>query len=288
MTQNTQISASLIKELRERTGVAMNKCKEALEQAKGNIDQAIDILRKAGMASAVKKEGRETKEGTLLAKEGTDCVALVEINAETDFVVKNEKFQEFCKNVIDELTATKPTSLEAFMQKPFSKDTSITMEGLRSLIIQVIGENIQVKRLAIMPKASNRSFGIYSHMGGKILTVVELEGAGEEALAKDIAMHVAAGVPVVAEYVKPEDVPQAVIDKEREIARSQMAGKPANIIEKILDGKVNAYFDTVCLLRQKFIKDDSLTIAELIKKRSDETKKPISLVRFSRWTIGQA
>ncbi|MDB6081488.1 MAG: tsf [Chlamydiia bacterium] len=284
----SQITPALIKELRERTGVGMAKCKEALEEAKGSLDGAIDLLRKAGMASAVKKEGRETKEGTIIAKEGSDVVAVAEINAETDFVVKNEKFQEFCRNISDELIASKPASLDAFLKQNYSKDPSITIEGLRSLIIQVIGENIQIKRIAVMPKAKNRSFGIYSHMGGKILTVVELEGENEEALAKDIAMHVAAGVPVVAEYVKPEEVPAAIIEKEREIARGQMAGKPANIIEKILDGKINAFFDTVCLIRQKFIKDDSMSIGELIKKRSEATGKPISLVNFIRWTIGQA
>jgi elongation factor Ts len=284
----TQISAGLIKELRERTGVGMAKCKEALEETKCNLDAAIDLLRKQGMASAVKKQGRETKEGSIVAKEAADCLAICEVNAETDFVVKNDKFQEFCRNVVEEIAMTKPQTLEAFMQQPYSKDKALTIEGLRSLIIQLIGENIQVKRLLVLPKAKGRSFGIYSHMGGKILTVVELEGEGEEALARDIAMHVAAGVPVVAEYVKPEEVPQDIIQKERDIAREQLAGKPANIIEKILDGKINAYFDQVCLLRQKFIKDDSLAIADLIKKRADEAKKPIALTRFIRWTIGQA
>jgi elongation factor Ts len=283
----TQITAGLIKELRDRTGVGMTKCKEALEEAKGNLDAAIDILRKAGMASAVKKQGRETKEGTIIAKESHDAVAICEVNAETDFVVKNEKFQEFCQNLAHEIATTKPASLEAFMNATYSKDKSLTIEALRSLIIQMIGENIQVRRLKILPKAQDRSFGIYSHMGGKILSVVELQGAGEEALAKDIAMHVAAGIPVVAECVSPEQVSQDVIAKEREIAQSQLQGKPANIIDKILDGKINAYFDQVCLIRQKFIKDDSLTIQDLVKKRSQETGKNIQVLGFTRWVVGQ-
>lgn len=284
--QGTQISAALIKELRERTGVGMTKCKEALEEAKGNLDQAIDILRKAGMASAVKKQGRETKEGTIVAKETADLVAIVEVNAETDFVVKNEKFQEFCKNIAEEIAQTKPASLEAFMAQQYSKDKSLTIEALRSLIIQVIGENIQIRRILVLPKTANKSFGIYSHMGGKILTVVELAGSGEEALARDIGMHVAAGIPVVADYVNPEQVPQDIIAKEREIAKSQLEGKPANIMEKILDGKINAFFDQICLIRQKFIKDDSLSIAEVIKKRAQETGKNIEVVRFVRWVVG--
>jgi elongation factor Ts len=287
MTQTTPVTAALIKDLRERTGVGMAKCKEALEEAKGNIEQAIDILRKAGMASAVKKQGRETKEGTIVAKESQDAVAIAEINAETDFVVKNEKFQEFCKNIIEEIAATKPASIEAFMEQKYSKDKSITMEGLRSLIIQVIGENIQVRRLAVFPKASNCSFGIYSHMGGKILALVELDAPGESELARDIAMHVAAGVPAVADYIDHTTVPHDIVERERDVARGQMQGKPANIMEKIVEGKVNAFFDLVFLARQKFIKDEALSIAQLLEQRSKATGKNISIVRFLRWTIGQ-
>lgn len=285
MTSETQITAALIKELRDRTGVGMAKCKEALEEAKGSMDLAIEILRKAGMASAVKKQGRETKEGAIVFKEGADAVALVEINAETDFVAKNERFQEFCKNIIDEILLTKPASLESFMEQKYSKDSSITIEGLRSLIIQLIGENIQIRRLKVLPKAQNRSIGIYSHMGGKIVTTVELEGADEQALAKDIAMHAAAASP---EYLNPQAVPQDIIEKERDIARSQLQGKPANIIEKILDGKVAAYFEIACLSNQKFVKENSLTISELIKKQAEATGKNIALLGFTRWMVGQA
>ena len=281
----TQISASLIKELRERTGVGMAKCKEALEEAKGNLDTAIEILRKAGMASAVKKQGRETKEGTVVAKDSGDTIALVEINAETDFVVKNDKFQDFCQKIAEEVALTKPASLEAFLEQKYSKDQSINIEAMRSLIIQVIGENIMIKRVLALPKQKGHSYGIYSHLGGKILTLVELNQADEVEVARDIAMHAAAGIPQVADYAFPEEVPQELIQKEREIAREQLAGKPANIMDKILDGKINAFYDQVCLTRQKFIKDDSMSINELLKKRSDATGKDIKLVRFFRWSI---
>jgi len=281
----TQISASLIKELRERTGVGMAKCKEALEEAKGDLDTAIEILRKAGMASAVKKQGRETKEGTVVAKDSGDTIALVEINAETDFVVKNDKFQDFCQKIAEEVAATKPASLEAFLEQKYSKDQSINIEAMRSLIIQVIGENIMIKRVLALPKQKGHSYGIYSHLGGKILTLVELNQADEVELARDIAMHAAAGIPQVADYAFPEEVPQELIQKEREIAREQLVGKPANIMDKILDGKINAFYDQICLTRQKFIKDDSMSINELMKKRSDATGKDIKLVRFFRWSI---
>jgi elongation factor Ts len=279
------ITSEKIKDLRERTGVGMSKCKEALEEAKGDMEQAISILRKAGMASGVKKEGRKTQEGMICHKEDAHHIAIAEINAETDFVVKNERFQEFCKKVVDEVLLTKPASVEAFMQQKYSKDHNLTMDQLRSLLIQLIGENIVISKVKTFARNPNHSYGIYSHMGGKILTIVELDGAGQDALARDIAMHTAACAP---EYVKPEEIPQEVIQKEREIAKSQvqgMQGKPAHVLEKIAENKVNDFFDQVCLLRQKYVKDGSVTVAQLIDKHAQGKK--LSLVRFFRFMVGQ-
>jgi elongation factor Ts len=282
----TAVTASMIKELRERTGVGMGKCKEALEEANGNLELAIENLRKQGMASAVKKEGRETKEGMIATAESGELVAAVEINAETDFVIKNDRFQEFLNNIADEVVKTNPSSLEAFLQQPYSKDPSLTVDQYRATIVQAIGENIQIRRITILKKANDKSYGIYSHMGGKILTIVELTGSdGEEELARGIAMHVAAAGP---EYLSPEKVPQEVIAKEREIAQEQIpAGKPANIVEKIVEGKVNGYYDANCLSRQKYIRDDSITVSELVQKRAKETGKPLTLTNFIRWVVGQ-
>ena len=279
------ITAELIKELRERTGVGMGKCKEALEEAKGDMEAAISLLRKAGMASAVKKQGRETKEGQVVFKETDAVLAIVEINAETDFVVKNDRFQEFCKNIVDEIAETQPATLEAFLQQKYSKDPAVTIDQYRSLIIQTIGENIQISRLIVWKKPKDHSVGIYSHMGGKILTCVELSAPGEVELAKDIAMHVAAASP---EYLSPKDVPQEIIEKEREIGRSQVQGKPANIVDKIIEGKVNAYFDMACLVKQKYIRDTSKNIETYVKERGSEKGKEIHIVRFLRWMVGQA
>ncbi|MCE5293683.1 MAG: translation elongation factor Ts [Chlamydiales bacterium] len=283
MTQT--VTASQVKELRDRTGVGMSKCKEALEEAKGNMDEAIAILRKAGMASAVKKQGRETNEGLICSKETDQVVAFCEINAETDFVVKNDRFQEFCKNIVEEIANTKPASLEAFMAQSYSKDPSVTIDQYRSLIIQTIGENIQISRLAVWQKAKDHSIGIYSHMGGKILTATEVSAPGEVELAREIAMHAAAAAP---EYLNPKDVPQDVIVKEREIAKGQVQGKPAEIMDKIVDGKINAYYDQVCLTRQKFIKDTSVTVDQHVQNKAKAAGKTIALTRFLRWTVGQA
>lgn len=279
-----EITAAMIKELRERSGVGMGKCKEALEQAGGNMELAIENLRKAGLATAVKKEGRATNEGMILTAENGQTIAVVEGNAETDFVVRNERFQQFLSNVAQEIAKTSPTSLEAFLEQKYSKEPSLTMDQYRSTIIQTIGENIQIRRLLLLKKAADKSIGIYSHMGGKILTVVEISGSsGEEALAKEIAMHTAAAAP---DYLSPEKVPADVIQKEKEIVKSQIQGKPANVIDKIVEGKLNAFYETACLIKQKFIKDDTMTIADLINQRSKALGKPLALTNFHRWTVG--
>lgn len=281
----TQITAGMIKELRERTGVGMGKCKEALEVANGNMDLAIENLRKAGMATAVKKEGRTTNEGMVVSAENAKTVAVVEINAETDFVARNERFQQFLKDIAQEIAETHPASLEAFRTQKYSKDKGLSIEEYRATLVQAIGENIQIRRLQTFVKAPNKSIGVYSHLGGKLLTLVELTGsAGEEGLAKDIAMHIAAAAP---EYIAEKDVPESILAQEREIAKSQIKGKPENIISKIVDGKINSFYDAVCLVKQKYIKDDSLTIADLVNKRAKAIGKPLTLTAFLRWNVGQ-
>lgn len=283
---SAQITPVLIKKLRDRTGVGMTKCKEALEEANGDIELAISNLRKAGMASAVKKEGRETNEGMIASAEGDACFSVVEVNAETDFVVKNERFQQFLIDIAHEVAKHKPESIETLLNTKFSKDPSLTIDAYRASIIQAIGENIQISRLKTFAKGSKRSVGIYSHLGGKIVTAVEIEGSSDvEDLAKDIAMHIAAAAP---EYIAPENVPGSVLEHEKEIARSQMKGKPENIIEKILEGKMAAYYDAVCLLRQKYIRDDAKSIEDLLTERSKKIGQPLKIVNFIRWSVGQA
>lgn len=279
-----KVTAEMVKELRERTGVSMGKCKEALDQAAGDMNKAIDILRKSGMASAVKKEGRETNEGLIGSADGNKAVALVEVNAETDFVTQNEKFKQFLKEIAQEAADHSPATLEALMARPYSKDTSVNLDQYRALVVQSLGENIQVKRLMVMHKSPDLSIGLYSHMGGKIVVAVVLSGgAGQEALARDIAMHVAAESP---EYLRPEDVPADVKAKEEEIARSQVQGKPANIVEKIVEGKIKAFCDQMCLTCQKYVKDNTITIAALLEKEGKRLNKHIGLKAYHRWKVG--
>jgi elongation factor Ts len=280
-----QVTPQLVKELRDRTGIGMAKCKEALEAAGGSIELAIENLRKAGMATAVKKEGRETKEGIIKTAESKDKIALIEVNAETDFVVKNENFQKFAESLAEEVCKTEPANVSDFLQQKYSKDPKHTLDEYRASIIQSLGENIQIKRLELFTKKPNSSLAIYIHGGGKLVTLVEINGSsGEEELAKDIAMHVAAEAP---EYLTSEEIPARVIEHEKEIARAQIKNKPDNIVEKILEGKLRAYFDQVCLINQHFVKDPDITIAELVERRSKEIGKSLKLSYFLRWRVGE-
>ena len=279
------ITPALIKELRERTGVGMAKCQEALKEANGDIELAIANLRKSGMASAVKKEGRETKEGMIGTFENDHRIAFVEVNAETDFVVKNDRFKKFLEDIVEEVANTNPPSLDAFLQQSYSKEPGLTIDQYRATIVQAIGENIQIKRILTLQKNPEHSIGAYSHLGGKIVTAVEVTGSDKaEALAKDIAMHVAAAAP---EFLSPEKVPEAIIDSEKEVAKGQMQGKPAFVMDKIIDGKINGYFDANCLTRQKYIRDDSITITDLVNQKAKEIGKPLVLTNFIRWSVGQ-
>ena len=278
------ITAQMVKDLREKTGVGMSKCKEALEQSRGNVEEAISFLRKAGLTSAAKKEGRTTKEGAVVAHIGPTDIAIIEVDAETDFVVKNDKFIAFTKEIAEEAAKTRPASLEAFLQQPYSKDPTITIDQYRSLLIQTIGENIVISRVTILPKKTGESIGVYSHLGGKLLTAVILKGEGEEQLARDIGMHVAAAAP---EYTSPEGIPSETLEKEKEIAREQVKGKPENIVEKILAGKLNAFFDQFCLTRQKYIRDDSVSVEEFVKNAGASRGKDLSIVGFVRWVAGK-
>lgn len=279
------ITPTMIKELRDRTGIGMGKCKEALEEANGDMELAISNLRKSGMATAVKKEGRATNEGLIGATETPSHIAIVEVNAETDFVTKNDRFKQFLDTVLHEVAETKPSSLEAFLQQKYSKDKALTIDQYRATIVQTIGENIQIRRLVVIPKTSNKSFGLYSHLGGKIVTMVEISGSGKEGpLAKDVAMHVAAASP---EYLSPETVPSNIVEHEKEIAKEQIKGKPANIIDKIVEGKIKAFYDASCLVCQKYIRDDSLSITDLVNKRAKEDGASLKVSNFLRWNVGQ-
>lgn len=280
-----EITAAMIKELRERTGVGMSKCKDALVRAGGSIEKAIEILRKEGMASAVKKEGREAKEGFIGFYETDDALSLVEVNSETDFVAQNEKFKIFISDIASQAAETKPSSLQDFVAQKYVADESMTIEEYRNILVQKFGENIQIRRVEIINKEDNCSYGVYSHMGGKIVTVAEILGSRDaKDIAKEVAMHVAAEAP---DYLKKEDIPSEVLEKEKEIARSQIKNKPENIIDKIIEGKLKSFYDSVCLDDQKYVKDPSITVEQFVKTSGIKANQTLSIKRFWYWKVGQ-
>ena len=274
----SNVTASMVKELRERTGVGMGKCKKALDEAGGDIEEAINILRKSGMASAVKKGGRETNEGMVAFAEDSDNFALLEVNVETDFVVQNERFQEFTQLLCKELLKNKSVDIDSFLQS--KSEDGRTIDELRAENIQSLGENIVLKRLLLISKDGNRSIGVYSHMNGKIVSAIEIDGATDKQdLARAIAMHVAAEFP---EYLSESEVPADVKQREEEIAKSQVQNKPENIQEKIIQGKLNSFYDQVCLLRQKYIRDTSQSVGKVVESEG----KDLTLKSFIRWQVG--
>ena len=277
-------TAESIKELRERTGVSMGKCKEALEQVGCDMEKAIDFLRKSGMASAVKKEGREAHEGLIGFSDVGNSVAVIEVNSETDFVAQNEKFKQFVQDICDEASRSQVSSVEQLLSMPYSKDQSLTIDQYRALTMQSLGENIQVKRMLLLSKTADLSIGLYSHMGGKIVSAAVLKGAaGHEALAKEVAMHIAAEAP---DFVSPADVPADIKAREEEVAKGQIQGKPENMIAKIVEGKIKAFYDQVCLVCQKFIKDSNLTVEQFVEQEAKKSGASLTVQSFIRWKVG--
>jgi len=248
-----------IKELRNKTGVGIVDCQKALEESGGDINQAIEILRKKGIAKAAKRSEREANEGLILVevnKESTEGYIL-KVNSETDFVARNEKFQEFAKKVFQLVKNNRPDNLDDLMK--MSADNSTVQESLDNLS-GVIGEKLGINKFDIITGAA---VGAYSHLGGRIGVLLALDKEGERELAMNMAMQVAAANP---KYIKPEDVPAEETDKEKEIYRAQLLkeNKPENIMDKIIEGKLNKYYEEVCLIEQEYIKDDKKKVKDIL------------------------
>jgi elongation factor Ts len=267
-----EITASAVKELRERTGLGMMECKKALVEANGDIDLAIENMRKAGSMKAAKKAGRTAAEGLVMTKivEDGSYGVMVEVNSETDFAARDENFSNFVKVVLDKVFTSKETNIEALMAGG--------LEDQRLALVQKIGENISVRR-AVVVGGAGQTVGSYVHSNNKIGVLVALNG-GHQDLAKDVAMHVAATNPLVA---NPEDVPAEVLAKESEIYTAQAAesGKPADIVEKMVSGRLRKYIEEVSLTEQAFIKDPDIKISKLLKQGN------AAVVAFVRFMVGE-
>ncbi len=268
-----QITAALVKELRERTGAGMMECKKALQENNGDIEIAIEAMRISGQAKAAKKAGRIAAEGLISVAQAGDLAAMVEINSETDFVAKGDDFKDFCSAVAGAALKHQTIDTEALLATPL--EDGKTVEENRKDLIAKIGENISVRRVTLA-QASN--LGVYLH-GTRIGVLVELEG-GDAELAKDIAMHIAASRPVC---VAADDVPAELLEKEREIFSAQAAesGKPPEIIGKMVEGRIAKYLKEVTLLGQPFVKDPEQMISNLLQKANAKA------LGFARFEVGE-
>jgi elongation factor Ts len=266
------ITAEAVKHLRERTGAGMMECKKALVETQGNLDAAAELMRKTGLAKADKKAARVAAEGAIVIERDAKSAVVLEVNCETDFVARGEEFRGFAERVARQALAARPATLEALMARP---DGGSTLEEARRGLIAKIGENIAVRRFEFI--SAPDALGTYVH-GGRIGALVALKG-GNETLARDLAMHVAAVNPA---YVNSSQVPPAVLDKEREILAEQAKaeGKPPEILAKMIEGRLRKFLAEITLLGQPFVKDPDISVDKLLRQSKGE------VVAFVRYEVG--
>jgi len=282
------ITAAMVSELRKKTGAGMMDCKKALTETGGNMDEAVDFLRKKGLAAAAKKSGRVAAEGMVAAASEGVVGALVEVNAETDFVAKNDAFQSFVSGVLAVIVKNEVADVEALKALPYPGTDRTVAEELTHQIA-TIGENMDVRRLARV-NAGQGLVASYVHGTGKIGVLVELQTTSTDErvaeLGKQIAMHVAAAAP---QYLNRDEVPSAVVDKEKEIMRVKAleSGKPENIVEKIITGQINKFFGEVCLVEQAFVIDPDQKVGKVVEALAKEVGAEIKLNSYSRFQLGE-
>jgi len=271
----TSITAGMVKELRERTGLGMMDCKKALSDADGNMEKAIEDLRKASGLKAAKKASRVAAEGVVMTKVAEDgnYGVIIEVNSETDFVARDDNFLNFAEQALLSSFEVSQASVEELLEKG--------LEESRQALVQKIGENVNLRRLKRL-NFENANQGIvesYVHNNSKIGVLISLTG-GDEALAKDVAMHIAAASPMV---VRPEDVPEEILTKESEIysAQARESGKPEEIVEKMISGRLRKFVAEVSLLEQQFVKDPEIKICDLLKEVGAD------VVQFVRYEVGE-
>ena len=270
------ISASMVKELREATGAGMLDCKKALEASNGNMDDAVTWLREKGISKAAKKASRIAAEGLAVAKVDGNKAVIVEVNSETDFVAKNEEFKNLVNIIAD-------TILKAGDVKSVDEANKLTYEGktIEELVVDktaTIGEKLSFRRFEVLEKDNDQVFGTYSHMGGKIVSLVVLSKDNE--LAKDIAMQIAAMRPL---YLDRTEVPSEVLEKEKTILKEQAEneGMDASKIEMVVNGRINKYYEEVCLVDQGFIKENKMKVSKYVESKDSK------IIKFVRYEVGE-
>jgi elongation factor Ts len=286
-----EVTAQMVADLREKTGLGILQCKKALTETAGDMEKAIEFLRKQGAAVAAKRVGKETKEGKVVLASSADAVAAVEINCETDFVSSSDDFNAFAGKVSRVLLEKKPADMDALKALPLEGST---VAEVNTAAIAKIGENISIRRFAVEKVGAGELAETYSHMGGKIGVIVKLgfqgtpkDKAGLSVLAKDLAMQVAASMPIA---IEPKDVPAAVVDKEREIGRelTLKEGKTGDIVDKIVEGKTQKFYKENCLINQVYIKDNKTTIDKLLAATAKaQGLDSLKVLAFHRLQLGQ-
>jgi elongation factor Ts len=272
------VTAQMVKELREKTGAGMMDCKKALVQTDGDLEAAIDFLREKGLSSAAKKADRIAAEGTTFIQVEGNKAVLLEINAETDFVSKNEAFQQLVKQVSAHLLATEPASVEEALASIIEE--GLTVENVISNAVAKIGEKITLRRFVIETKTDADAFGPYLHMGGRIGVLTVLEGSTDAQAAKDVAMHIAALNPA---YISRDEVSADEVEHERKVLTEQALneGKPENIVAKMVEGRLGKYFEEVCLLDQSFVKNPDQKVRVFVESTGGNLKS------FTRYAVGE-
>lgn len=287
-----EVTAQLVKTLRERTGAGMMECRNALVEANANLDDAEVVLRKRGAASAAKKATRSAKQGLIvvdIAPGGASAV-VVEVNCESDFVARTDDFQSLAADLASHVAGSSAATVDALLTEAFSKDPSTTVGDFIKAKIAKMGENIVLPRFERMAVSSG-SISSYIHPGSQLAVAVALTstaGPSDElvALGKDLAMQIAAADP---KYIRRDQVDPAHLAKEADIARDRAKneGKPEKILDKIVEGRLSKFYEEVCLIEQPFIKDNALTVTELIKQKSKETGGTIEVAQFVRFKVGE-
>jgi elongation factor Ts len=283
------ITPAMIKELREQTGAGFGDVKAALTEANGNMEEATKILRKKGLAAASKKAGRVTAEGAVVAHVAGNSGVLVEVNCETDFVGRNENFRAFAEEVAKAIAQSSASSVEDFLNETWpGSDETVSQKVSEQ--IGSIKENISIRRFARYESPESAVIGTYIHGGGKIGVMVEVTGVAGHSVtaevAKDVAMHIAAAEP---RFLSRNDVTQKDLDTEREIAldAALKSGKPQNIAEKMVAGKMEKFYAEACLLEQPYIRDDKSTVSQYVQRRGKEAGCELVVTRFTRYKLGE-
>ena len=290
-----EITVELIKTLRDKTNAGMMDCKAALAEANGDLEAAETVLRKKGIADADKKAGRAAKEGVIASRivDGAKTGILVEVNCETDFVAKNENFQSFVEQILDHIAESDSVNtVEELKAQKLAQDSSQTLEEFIKAKVGELGENMGLTRFAKYELAGDGVVASYIHMQGRVGVLVEVQSGkadttkddGFREFVKDLTLHIAAAQPIC---ISREEVPEKLVEKEKDIFREQMKDKPAEIIEKIIGGKMGKFYSTNCLLEQAFIKDGDKSIKDLIAEVEKATGDKISIARFERYAVGE-